>query len=375
MSNYDFSVLILLINCALGATEAEVFLDSGGQLSISCDFDGVYLDLRRVDERGRESTLLTMTPEPFYVESGWNIDDRVADRLRLRKDNTAASDKGTYICTNRQRRTQTTYVTIYVAPEVEFKHYGEIETRKGSKIKIATCTAKNSHPAAEIQWRDRDGNIFDGVMESSSTAENGLSSVINTLELIAEKSLSGASFECLVRHRSRTVSGPHSGQFSPEIKVTWEPSSPKISEILPSMEDASASADKKTFECVSSGSPEVSYTWRLFNPNKTDIDTSHWKITGNRISTEEVKLTDSGLNIECVAENSLGRVSSVTLLDISTNWLTLISTSRITMVVLLVVSLTVLLCLSILLFRCAKSHRTVVYKTGTQSGPGREDQV
>ena len=42
-------------------------------------------------------------------------------------------------------------------------------------------------------------------------------------------------------------------------------------------------------------------------------------VLGNRISTEEVKLTDSGLNIECVAENSLGRVSSVTLLDISTS--------------------------------------------------------
>ena len=72
-----------------------------------------------------------------------------------------------------------------VPPEVEFKHFGEIETRKGSKIKIATCIAKNSHPAAEIQWRDRDGNIFDGVMEqlSSATAENGLSSVINTLEV------------------------------------------------------------------------------------------------------------------------------------------------------------------------------------------------
>ena len=68
--------MLLLADTGLAATEAEVFLESGGQLSISCDFDGVYLDLRRVDERGRESTLLTITQSPFIVEPGWNIDER-----------------------------------------------------------------------------------------------------------------------------------------------------------------------------------------------------------------------------------------------------------------------------------------------------------
>ena len=58
-------------------SEENQFYESGDQLSIMCDFDGVYLDLRRVDQRGRENTLLTIAnEEPFIVEEGWNIDQR-----------------------------------------------------------------------------------------------------------------------------------------------------------------------------------------------------------------------------------------------------------------------------------------------------------
>jgi len=376
------SITGLLIYCHVltvtvnASSDENQFYESGDQLSIMCDFDGVYLDLRRVDQRGRENTLLTITKEaPFIVEEGWNIDERIADRLRFWKEDAAASDKGTYICTNAQRRTQTTYVTIYIRPVIKLTSFGEIEIQEGEKARIATCSAENSNPATEVQWRDKNGEIFEGIVEKSSTAENGLSSVTNTLELDASKTLSGASFECVVLHRSKPVSGAHSGQFSPALKVTWEPSRPVITEIAPSIEDGEESADKRSFECSSSGSPEVDFSWRLFNPNKTELDTSHWKVSGNRISTEQVKISDSGLNIECVAENKIGRASSIRLLEISTNWLALISSSRITMVVILLVSLTLLLCLTILLFRCAKSHRTVVYKTGTQAPPGREAQV
>ncbi|CBY33791.1 unnamed protein product [Oikopleura dioica] len=366
---------VFLTKSVKALNEKRLFYESGDELSIICDFDGVYLDLRRVDENGRENTLLTITQNPFIVEEGWNIDKKIADRLRFWKENASASDKGTYICTNAQRRTETTYVTIYIRPEIKLTSFGEIEIQEGSKARIATCSAANSNPAAEIQWRDRNGKIFEGKVENRSTAENGLSSVKNTLEVDASKSLLGASFECVVLHRSKAVSGAHSGQFSPALKITWEPTRPVISEIAPLLEDGEESADKKSFECSSSGSPEVDFSWRLFNPNKTAVDTSHWKVTGNRISTENVKLSDSGLNIECISQNSLGRASSITLLEISTSWLALISSSRITMVVILIVSLTLLLCLTILLFRCAKNHRTVVYKTGTQAAAGKEAQV
>ncbi|CBY23668.1 unnamed protein product [Oikopleura dioica] len=338
---------VFLTKSVKASNEKRLFYESGDQLSIICNFDGVYLDLRRVDENGRENTLLTITQNPFIVEEGWNID----------------------------KKTETTYVTIYIRPEIKLTSFGEIEIQEGSKARIATCSAENSNPAAEIQWRDRNGKIFEGKVENRSTAENGLSSVKNTLEVDASKSLLGASFECVVLHRSKAVSGAHSGQFSPALKITWKPTRPVISEIAPLLEDGEESADKKSFECSSSGSPEVDFSWRLFNPNKTAVDTSHWKVTGNRISTENVKLSDSGLNIECIAQNSLGRASSITLLEISTSWLALISSSRITMVVILIVSLTLLLCLTILLFRCAKNHRTVVYKTGTQAAAGKEAQV
>ena len=59
------------------SSDENQFYESGDQLSIMCDFDGVYLDLRRVDQRGRENTLLTITKEaPFIVEEGWNIDEK-----------------------------------------------------------------------------------------------------------------------------------------------------------------------------------------------------------------------------------------------------------------------------------------------------------
>ena len=54
-----------------GAREESQFYESGDQLSIMCNFDGVYLDLRRVDQRGRENTLLTITQyEQIIVQEG-----------------------------------------------------------------------------------------------------------------------------------------------------------------------------------------------------------------------------------------------------------------------------------------------------------------
>ena len=70
-----------------------------------------------------------------------------------------------------------------VLPEIKLTSFGEIEIQEGEKARIATCSAENSNPAAEVQWRDKNGKISEGIVENSNTAENGLSSVTNTLEV------------------------------------------------------------------------------------------------------------------------------------------------------------------------------------------------
>ena len=70
-----------------------------------------------------------------------------------------------------------------VRPEIKLTNFGEIEIQEGEKARIASCSAENSNPAAEVQWRDKNGEVFEGIVENSSTAENGLSSVTNTLEV------------------------------------------------------------------------------------------------------------------------------------------------------------------------------------------------
>ena len=67
---------VFLTKSVKASNEKRLFYESGDELSIICDFDGVYLDLRRVDENGRENTLLTITQNPFIVEEGWNIDKK-----------------------------------------------------------------------------------------------------------------------------------------------------------------------------------------------------------------------------------------------------------------------------------------------------------
>jgi len=172
-------------------------------------------------------------------------------------------DEGEYVCAMYGMETthQIFHLEVNKIPDISVEAL-PTTVKEGDPTAVASCTAANSKPEAQIWFEDQDGvrveSLEAAVTTNSTSGTSLLYSSTRKLALTWNSSMNGNSYSCVVKHENvehemkLDMDAPVNVQYKPTVGLTG---------VAPDGELMLVEESELSVECITTGNPQPSITW------------------------------------------------------------------------------------------------------------------